>query len=201
MSLQHRLRSGPVRGSSYRKAKIRYVPRVSSLDASIKRPNIVGLVVKPIGKPSAGNRHARFDERGWETERWPMAPSYRAHPRLYQRCYGASGDVRSRSLKAPGLTISMPTALLASSKISTPIHVMGRIALRWLEAERVVELGDRAWRDVLTQHTIIPLCASNSVGIAVAKSILPVTPFLASFDGPARAVRCGRAIVDTVRKL
>jgi len=39
--------------------------------------------VKPIGKPSAGNRHARFDERGWETERWPMAPSYRAHPRLY----------------------------------------------------------------------------------------------------------------------
>src|SRR5215813_12248042 len=60
-------------------------PRVSSLDASIKRPNIVGLVVKPIGKPSAGNRHARFVERGWETERWPMAPSYRAHPRLYQR--------------------------------------------------------------------------------------------------------------------
>src|SRR5215831_15522571 len=83
MSLKHRLRSGSVSGSSYRKAKIRYVPRVSSLDASIKRPNIVGLVVKPIGKPSAGNRHARFDERGWETERWPMAPSYRAHPRLY----------------------------------------------------------------------------------------------------------------------
>lgn len=44
--------------------------RVSSRDTSIKRPNIVGLVVKPIGKPSAGNRHARFDERGWETERW-----------------------------------------------------------------------------------------------------------------------------------
>jgi hypothetical protein len=40
--------------------------QVSSLDTSIKRPTIVGLVVKPIGKPSAGNRHARFDERGWE---------------------------------------------------------------------------------------------------------------------------------------
>jgi hypothetical protein len=23
------------------------------------------------------------DERGWETGRWPWAPSYRAHPRLY----------------------------------------------------------------------------------------------------------------------
>ena len=56
---------------------------VSSLDTSMKRPTIVGLVVKLIGKPSAGNRHARFDERGWETERWPLAPSYRAHPRLY----------------------------------------------------------------------------------------------------------------------
>ena len=44
---------------------------VSSLDTSIERPTIVGLAVKPIGKPSAGNRHARFDERGWETERWP----------------------------------------------------------------------------------------------------------------------------------
>ena len=44
---------------------------VSSLHTNIKRPTIVGLVVKPIGKPSAGNRHARFDERGWETGRWP----------------------------------------------------------------------------------------------------------------------------------
>ena len=28
-------------------------------------------MVKPIGKPCAGNPHARFDERGWETGRWP----------------------------------------------------------------------------------------------------------------------------------
>ena len=39
--------------------------------------------MKPVGKPDAGNRHVRFDERGWETGRWPKAPSYRAHPRLY----------------------------------------------------------------------------------------------------------------------
>ena len=31
----------------------------------------VCLTVKPVGKPNAGNRHVRFDERGWETERWP----------------------------------------------------------------------------------------------------------------------------------
>jgi hypothetical protein len=28
----------------------------------------------------------RLYERGWETERWPLAQSYRAHPRLYQEC-------------------------------------------------------------------------------------------------------------------
>ena len=57
---------------------------VSSHDISVKRPTIVCLAEKPIGKPCAGNPHARFDERGWETERWPSAPSYRAHPRLYR---------------------------------------------------------------------------------------------------------------------
>ena len=29
--------------------------------------------MKPVGEPDAGNRHVRFDERGWETERCRMA--------------------------------------------------------------------------------------------------------------------------------
>jgi hypothetical protein len=33
----------------------------------------VYLAVKPVGKPDAGNRHVRFDERGWETGRCRMA--------------------------------------------------------------------------------------------------------------------------------
>ena len=37
---------------------------------------------KAVGKPDAGNRHVRFDERGWETGRRLYA-STRAHPRLY----------------------------------------------------------------------------------------------------------------------
>jgi hypothetical protein len=30
--------------------------------------------VKPVGEPDIGNRYVRFDERGWETERWPFGP-------------------------------------------------------------------------------------------------------------------------------
>jgi hypothetical protein len=33
----------------------------------------VYLAVKPVGEPDAGDRHVRFDERGWETERRRMA--------------------------------------------------------------------------------------------------------------------------------
>jgi hypothetical protein len=34
----------------------------------------VGLEMKPVGEPYAGNPHVRFDERGGETERWPHGP-------------------------------------------------------------------------------------------------------------------------------
>ena len=40
----------------------------------------VGLTVKPVGKPDAGNPHVRFDERGRETGQL----RHRARPRLYR---------------------------------------------------------------------------------------------------------------------
>ena len=33
----------------------------------------VCLTVKPVGEPDAGDRHVRFNERGWETGRCRMA--------------------------------------------------------------------------------------------------------------------------------
>src|SRR6202158_6121839 len=39
-------------------------------NACPERP-VVCLAVKLVGKPDAGNRLVRFDERGWETGRWP----------------------------------------------------------------------------------------------------------------------------------
>jgi hypothetical protein len=70
MSLQTPTTSEPVRESSYRKAEAGR--EVSSPDIG-STVDAVCLVVKPIGKPNAGNRHVRFDERGWETGRCPMA--------------------------------------------------------------------------------------------------------------------------------
>ncbi len=40
---------------------------VSSRDTSLHWPSTVGLEVKPVGEPDAGNTHVRFDARGGET--------------------------------------------------------------------------------------------------------------------------------------
>jgi class 3 adenylate cyclase len=64
---------------------------------------------------------------------------------------------------------------------------------------RVVELGDRAWKNLLTQHHQLvreQLKRHRGREISTAGD-----SFLAAFDGPARAIRCGLAIADAVKKL
>ena len=65
--------------------------------------------------------------------------------------------------------------------------------------ERAAELGDRAWRDLITAHHAkarAELARYRGREIDTAGD-----GFLATFDGPARAVRCARAIADSVREL
>jgi class 3 adenylate cyclase len=62
---------------------------------------------------------------------------------------------------------------------------------------RLAELGDRRWRDLLLQHHALvrrQLVRFNGHEIDTAGD-----GFFASFDGPARAIRCGCAILDAVR--
>lgn len=65
--------------------------------------------------------------------------------------------------------------------------------------ERAVALGDRAWRDLVEPHhaTIRRLLARYR-GIEVDTA---GDGFFATFDGPARGVRCAQAIVDAVNSL
>jgi class 3 adenylate cyclase len=65
--------------------------------------------------------------------------------------------------------------------------------------ERAVALGDRAWRDLLdSHHAIVRRELDRYRGREVDTA---GDGFLATFDGPARAVRCACAIRDAVRKL
>jgi class 3 adenylate cyclase len=65
--------------------------------------------------------------------------------------------------------------------------------------ERAAELGDRAWRDLLSQHH-----ASVRRELARFRGQELDTAgdgFFATFDGPARAIRCAQAIVAHVGEL
>jgi class 3 adenylate cyclase len=64
---------------------------------------------------------------------------------------------------------------------------------------RAVELGDRRWRDLLDQHHASvrrELARFDGIEVDTAGD-----GFFATFDGPARAIRCAQSIVDAVRPL
>jgi class 3 adenylate cyclase len=65
--------------------------------------------------------------------------------------------------------------------------------------ERSAEMGDRRWKDVLDQHdTLIRRELERHRGRLVKNT---GDGILATFDGPARAIRCAQAIAASVKSL
>ncbi len=65
--------------------------------------------------------------------------------------------------------------------------------------DQAVELGDRRWRDLLEQHHAFvrrELVRFDGVEVDTAGD-----GFFATFDGPARAIRCAQAIIAAVQPL
>jgi class 3 adenylate cyclase/pimeloyl-ACP methyl ester carboxylesterase len=66
-------------------------------------------------------------------------------------------------------------------------------------SEKAASLGDRAWRELLERHhALVRSQLSRFRGVEVDTA---GDGFFASFDGPARAIRCACAIVETVPEL
>jgi len=61
------------------------------------------------------------------------------------------------------------------------------------------EFGDRRWRELLERHQGTVRTALGRFGGREVKSV--GDGFLATFDGPARAIRCARTILDTSEEL
>jgi class 3 adenylate cyclase len=64
---------------------------------------------------------------------------------------------------------------------------------------RAAELGDRAWRELLARHHA--LVRRELTRYRGEEKDTAGDGFFATFDGPARAIRCAYAIVDGVREL
>jgi class 3 adenylate cyclase len=86
---------------------------------------------------------------------------------------------------------------------SRPVHEPDRVLATVLftdivgSTERAHELGDRRWRELLEQHhDVVRRALERFQGREVDTA---GDGFLATFDGPARAIRCARAIRDGLR--
>jgi class 3 adenylate cyclase len=66
-------------------------------------------------------------------------------------------------------------------------------------SERAVSLGDRAWREVLERHH--ELVRHQLVRFRGKEVDTAGDGFFASFDGPARAIRCACAIIESMPEL
>jgi class 3 adenylate cyclase len=65
--------------------------------------------------------------------------------------------------------------------------------------KRALKLGDRRWRELLDQHDRL---LRQEIARFRGREVKALGDgFLATFDGPARAVRCGTSIVEAVRAL
>jgi class 3 adenylate cyclase len=65
--------------------------------------------------------------------------------------------------------------------------------------EKAAHLGDRRWRDLLETHNNV---VRREIGRFRGREVKTAGDgFLATFDGPARAIRCACAISDAVRLL
>jgi class 3 adenylate cyclase len=64
---------------------------------------------------------------------------------------------------------------------------------------RAADLGDRRWRELLERHDAM---VRSQLAIARGREVKQTGDgFLASFDGPARAIRCACSIVEEARVL
>jgi pimeloyl-ACP methyl ester carboxylesterase len=133
--------------------------------------------------------------------------------------YMASRIPAARVVELPGighLSFGEPGGSLVSSEIERFVTDVWE-AGGWEEAEpdrmlatvlftdivgstaTAVQLGDRAWRELLERHHA--LIRRELVRYRGAELDVAGDGFFARFDGPARAVRCACAITDSVREL
>ena len=91
--------------------------------------------------------------------------------------------------------------LTGRREAATPDRALATVLFTDLvgSTEQAAELGDRRWRDLLEQHHAAvrrELARFDGREVDTAGD-----GFFATFDGPARAIRCARSIVESVRPL
>jgi class 3 adenylate cyclase/pimeloyl-ACP methyl ester carboxylesterase len=112
-----------------------------------------------------------------------------------------SGDDWWGIFLAPDLVDEVERFVAGREVPEVPDSVLATVMFTDIVAssERAAEIGDRAWRDLLTRHNA--LIRRELARFRGEERDTAGDGFFATFDGPARAIRCGHLIVDGTASL
>ena len=145
--------------------------------------------------------------------RVPTLVMYRTHPRAEHDAREVTDLIPSaRALRVSGtdyqqifLSPEIPEEVgrFAAQKAipEVPDSVLATVLFTDIvgSTERAAELGDRAWRELLERHHAF--VRRELTRFRGEERDTAGDGFFATFDGPARAIRCAQALVDGVRDL
>jgi pimeloyl-ACP methyl ester carboxylesterase len=138
----------------------------------------------------SGDRDSRVEEGRYLAEHIPGA-----------RFVELAGEDHFVSIDADQIVDEVEEFLTGTRPAREPDRVLATVLFTDIvgSSERASELGDRAWRELLAAHHVrvrreLELFQGREVDTAG-------DGFLATFDGPARAVRCAYAIQQSMTEL
>jgi len=117
------------------------------------------------------------------------------------RLLRASGEDYSEAFLSPEIPDEIERFVAGEVVPEVPDTVLATVLFTDIvgSTERAAELGDRAWRELLERHHA--LVRRELTRFRGEEKDTAGDGFFATFDGPARAIRCAHAIVDGVRAL
>jgi class 3 adenylate cyclase len=114
------------------------------------------------------------------------------------RAVRISGSDNGFIFQSPEIGDEIERFVAGETASSVPDSVLATLVFTDIvgSTERAAEVGDRAWRELLAQHHA--LVRRELARFRGEEKDTAGDGFFATFDGPARAIRCAQAVVDGV---
>jgi class 3 adenylate cyclase len=117
------------------------------------------------------------------------------------RCVPVSGTDYFGLFLSPDIADEIEAFVSGEKESAVPDTVLATLLFTDLvrSTEKAATLGDRAWRNLLERHHV--LVRRELVRFRGEERDTAGDGFFATFEGPARAIRCAQAIVEAVGEL
>ncbi len=154
------------------------------------RPVLPTIRVPTLVLHRTGDRDSHIDEGRYITDHIPGA-----------RFVALPGDDHIVSIDPDEILDEVQEFLTGVRPVPETERVLATVLFTDIVAstERAAELGDRRWRELLERHNAV---VRRELDLFRGREVETAGDgFLATFDGPARAIRCARAIAAEMQDL